>query len=227
MKKDVSPEEKLLNVIRAKKSESDNLSPTEKHDPYFGRFENPQASSNTASVFQKKLSNVERKWLSKISELKYLNIVLAIVLLSIGGYVIYELSSPEETPLFTKDLELVSVNEGSIPKTEQTNQGDEKPFSYYSDNLDAKDLFRAGSGQSEEVEKPKIDEEKIAKEIISNLSLMGIVKGDNPQAIIEDKKGQKSYFLNKGDAIGEATISDIFENKVIIDINGKQYELVL
>ncbi len=62
---------------------------------------------------------------------------------------------------------------------------------------------------------------------IQDLNLLGIVSGDNPQAIIEDKKSQKTYFLKKGDFLGDFELKDIQKGKVILDLSGQQFELSL
>jgi type II secretory pathway component PulC len=64
-------------------------------------------------------------------------------------------------------------------------------------------------------------------EIISQYNLSGIVSGDNPKAIIEDKKSQKSYFLREGESAGDLTVEKIGAGKVSLDYKGEKFELVL
>ena len=64
-----------------------------------------------------------------------------------------------------------------------------------------------------------------AEEILRNFALMGIIFGDNPQAIIEDKKNQSTYYLAKGQFIGQYKVSDIQQGKVTLELNNKKYEL--
>jgi hypothetical protein len=60
---------------------------------------------------------------------------------------------------------------------------------------------------------------------LSNLQLVGIISGENPQAVIEDKKTQKSFYASKGQSIGDFQVADILEGKVILSRQGRQYEL--
>jgi cell division protein FtsL len=62
-------------------------------------------------------------------------------------------------------------------------------------------------------------------DIKANLNLLGIVTGDNNQAIIEDKNLKKTFFLYKGDNIGELKVYDIKNNAVILDYKGEKIEL--
>jgi len=60
---------------------------------------------------------------------------------------------------------------------------------------------------------------------LNSLQLVGIISGENPQAVIEDKKSQKSFYVSKGQSIGDFQVADILEGKVILSRQGRQYEL--
>jgi type II secretory pathway component PulC len=67
----------------------------------------------------------------------------------------------------------------------------------------------------------------VAEDFASQMNLIGIISGENPQAILEDKKTQKTYYVTKGQIIGSAQIEDIQENKIILSSQGKKFELGL
>lgn len=62
---------------------------------------------------------------------------------------------------------------------------------------------------------------------IQDISVIGIISGETPQAIIEDKKNQKTYYLVQGQSFGDITVDRIESGKVIVNSHGKQYELYL
>ncbi|MCM8789708.1 MAG: hypothetical protein NC916_01615, partial [Candidatus Omnitrophica bacterium] len=64
-------------------------------------------------------------------------------------------------------------------------------------------------------------------EATKDLKLLGIIFGDNPQAIIEDAKNQKTYYLNREQSIGDFIVEDIRDGKVILDYQGQKFELYL
>lgn len=74
------------------------------------------------------------------------------------------------------------------------------------------------ASQDKDVEVKKASKE----EIIGNLNLLGIITGDNNQAIIEDKALKKTFFLYKGDSLGELTVYDIKDNMVILEYKGER-----
>ena len=68
-----------------------------------------------------------------------------------------------------------------------------------------------------------IEVKKVSKEgIIGNLNLLGIITGDNNQAIIEDKSLKKTFFLYKGDSLGELKVYDIKDSMVILEYKGER-----
>lgn len=71
-----------------------------------------------------------------------------------------------------------------------------------------------------------VNPKKISREeIAGNLNLLGIITGDNNQAIIEDKNLKKTFFLYKGDSMGELKVYDIKPNMVILEYKGEKIEL--
>ena len=114
--------------------------------------------------------------------------------------------------------------EGSLALDQQSPRA--RPFSYYQDIIGKRALFKLTASLEQE------DKNGAAKTIVSsgllnNYSLKGVMGGDNPQAIIEDKKSKQTYFLNKGQFLGELKVEEIQEGKVIFDINGQKAELDL
>ncbi|MFA5115748.1 MAG: type II secretion system protein N [Candidatus Omnitrophota bacterium] len=88
-------------------------------------------------------------------------------------------------------------------------------------DLESKDLFRAPSDPSQGVASGSSFDK------LKDLTLNGIIAGDNPQAIIEDTKNKKSYFLNKGQSINRMTVKDILQDRVILEVDGETLELTL
>ncbi|MFH1854067.1 MAG: hypothetical protein ABH815_02020 [Candidatus Omnitrophota bacterium] len=82
---------------------------------------------------------------------------------------------------------------------------------------------------SDDVEDVNIVPEKkpsVSKEdVLKNLNLLGIVAGDDNQAIIEDLESKKTHFLYTGDNLGEYKVLDIKDNKVLLEYKGEKIEL--
>jgi len=63
------------------------------------------------------------------------------------------------------------------------------------------------------------------EEIIKNLKLVGIIWSNNPQAIIENTKEQKTYLVNGGDKMSIMDIKRILRDKVILGKDNLEWEL--
>jgi type II secretory pathway component PulC len=75
---------------------------------------------------------------------------------------------------------------------------------------------------------PKAGMSGSAKQLASRLTLMGIVAGEQPQAIIEDAETKKTYFVTAGQVVADgAVLEQVLDNRVILDFEGEKIELTL
>ena len=66
------------------------------------------------------------------------------------------------------------------------------------------------------------------KLLSARLTLMGIMAGASPQAIIEDSQTKKTYFVTAGQAVVEGAVVDqVLDSRVILDVDGEKIELTL
>lgn len=72
---------------------------------------------------------------------------------------------------------------------------------------------------------PEKDKVVDRENLVKDLNLLGIVEGDRDQAIVEDKKANRTFFLYKGDGFGEFKVYEIKNGKVILDYKGDKIEL--
>ncbi len=67
-----------------------------------------------------------------------------------------------------------------------------------------------------------------AKDLGVRLNLIGVVAGPAPQAIIEDKQAQKTFFLGVGQSTPDgAVLEEVHENRIILNLHGERIELSL
>ena len=64
----------------------------------------------------------------------------------------------------------------------------------------------------------------LSKEI-SHLKLVGISWSNNPDAMVEDTKALKTFFIKRGDMIGKFRVEAIFKDKIILSFEGEEVEL--
>lgn len=201
MKNNLTPEEKLLRLIKNKNKEEANASVSAIKPPNLIKKEN-------LNLFLKKFLN-----------LKYIFIILIAAVVISFGYLVFEILFVGETkPSAIKSEEKIEKK----PEIKQVPIPEAAPFDYYAEKLNKRDIFKP------------IGQETVGQtgtsttlgELASNLRLAGIIVDKQPQAIIEDTKLKKTYFLNKGDYIDEIKVEEILEGKVILSLNGEKVELI-
>ena len=224
MNEELSPEERLLNLIRGKPKTS---SDSEDHSP---PPSTPDKEKLTISKAKKAVFRIlERKKLwarisaTKNPDFKLAPKVLSSLCLLLLAYLAFDYIDTPKTP-----------EELSIGKVVKKGERKEKPlltmrpYSYYSREIEKRDIFRPYRELKPEFPSALPGPKRVTlRERVANLSLRGIVLDEEPQAIIVDNKEKKTYFLNKGQFIREIKIEDILKGKVILSYQGERLDLRL
>jgi len=222
MHKDISPEEKLLSIIRGKK---DSV-PPEKTAPKeaatagnikFAQF-NDALDGYISSILKSsffKNSFFSPKVLKTFN--RYMLIIAVIAIVYFIGDIIFVRPSVKAKAVIS-DFSSLTMPVSAVKRSAQI---ETNTYSYYSNRISGKKIFGAGSYAPTEIP-DSADAEQAA-----NLGLVGIIPGDNPQAIVEDKKNQKTYYLIKGQTINDIVMEDIGSDKVTIEYRGKRINLFL
>ena len=98
-----------------------------------------------------------------------------------------------------------------------------RPLEYYTSVVDKRALFKP----PETSKKDPAEVPLAIKQMVKNLNLVGIIKDEEYQVIIEDRRKKEIYSVYKGDFIGEIMIEDIFEDKVILNYGEDTIDLSL
>lgn len=96
-----------------------------------------------------------------------------------------------------------------------------KAVSYYLDKVRERDIFTMG------LKKAAVDLPPSSKslDISSSLKLVGISWSSDPDAMIEDTKELKTFFVKRGEMVGEAKVQAIFKDKVVLSLGKEEFEL--
>ena len=208
MKDNISPEEKLLRLIRGqKKSRIPAL--------VEGNLAAPVPEKMQGGVIHQKRASKFEQYIPQLN----INILILIGIVTASLYLL----SAFIYPLFVPKKNIIS-QEGPLDKIteskETTKQEEVKPYDFYTQGIKSKQIFGAASVQ--------LNQESgvtVGANLIKDINLLGVISGANPQAIIEDKKSQKTYYVNKGQMIGEFQVEDISDGKIILNYGGQRFEL--
>ncbi len=226
MAEEFSPEEKLLRLIRGKAKEVDKPTALKAASPK-GPAEMTSSAMPTTQCQPRTIPVVtdERRYL------KYINSALITVLIITVAFFVYDLVSFK-----FKRPALGAVNEAQTSSLEflpqisepgfQSGEAQRTPFSTYSEAIGSRELFKPLRPGAQTEKAPTLGSES-AYDKLKDLSLIGIIAGERPQAVIEDKKIQKTYFLYKGQTINQMKVEEILKDRVILDYYGEMLELAL
>jgi len=204
MKNGISAEEKLLKLIRKGK----------KHEPAAQAEHKPVKARITHKIKHSSLSLV-RKHLSFESGRRFASMVFVISCIYLIVAFVY--------PFFgLKRIKLVKSAQYDLSDLTLEAKESARPYDFYAQGAGGRQIF-SGNTTSEAQMAPAIVNADLTKDII----LVGVIADKNPQVILEDKKTQKTYYLTKGQYLGQLQIEDIQQGKVTLSSNGQRFELFL
>ena len=157
-------------------------------------------------------------------DIKLIKRLNTIILFSLAVSIIGVLTSLQKANRMTDFAQLnPAKDKGSISGTDYKIK-ELKPFSYYSEIIGKRQLFKI-IASAETKEKSKAAPAAASLDAIKNYSLLGVISGENPQAILEDKKTKQTLYLQKGQSLGEFKVKDVQDGKIILESGGETAEL--
>lgn len=227
----MSPEERLLNLIRGKNKKPDVASPDASPDGPSGKTDGGKRAVRPAfgALFKGGPAAIEffrrnftRQKLLEPEFLKVVNRYLAVVLAVLSVYFVIELIfvRPYEDMGSTAGEETASARPRSHAPKDLLPAA--KDYSRYSGVISGRQIFGPAQGESGQAQAVITSDD-----ISSALGLVGIITGPDPQAIIEDKKDQKTYYLKRGESFNNVTVEEISEGKVVVNYDGRRVTLFL
>jgi len=204
MRDDIAPEEKLLRLIKGQKKPEVGL--TKESGAVITDLK-PTAKPFIKSSFQKYayFLNARR--------------IILIAFVAAFSYLAISLIYPWVTP---REIKLPQIPPKKIIEPKVEHGQEPRPYEFYLEGIRSRQIFSSASTQ--ETERPASG---VNVDLMKDISLVGILSGENPQAVIEDIKTHKTYYATKGQFIGEFQVEDIQEGKIILNYKGQRFELYM
>ncbi|MCM8795910.1 MAG: hypothetical protein NC928_04430 [Candidatus Omnitrophica bacterium] len=172
-----------------------------------------------------------KKWFQGVRphqlDIKLINKLLGCLIFVLGVYFIStffgSLVSLKKMPSY---LEIKPQEGMTVTRAEETSFL-KKASSYYLEKARARDIFKMGGEKTtttSEAASPKGFSSKII-EATQHLKLVGISWSNDPDAMIEDTRALRTFFVKKGQMIGEVRVEAIFKDKVVLRYAGEEIEL--
>lgn len=211
-----TPEEQLLNLIE-KGGEPETVKFKRKRKFLFGLG---NLKLRLFSLRKGMLHSLARlKSGVKEPNLKVLNKVFLVISLILLSYSIVEF-------VFVRsDIEAVFKKAKRPIKKEAEEKPllEPRPFLHHLEMVRRRDIF--SPIRLKEAEKPEVKKKQL-QEMAKDLSLVGISWGEEPLAMVEDKKANKTHFLKKGDMLDNLKVEDVLKDRVILSFMGETMELM-
>lgn len=96
-----------------------------------------------------------------------------------------------------------------------------EPEESYLANFDRSALFGSASAGIDGV--PAL--QASLSELTKDYRLQGVILTDEPEAILQDAKTQKTVFIKKGGLLGELTVKEIKEGMIVLGYLGEEIKL--
>jgi hypothetical protein len=214
-KEDFSPEEKLLNIIE----ENEGGSVSVKSVQGIKDLDGPKTLLRSITDWFRGIYSFKKWSLSELN-LRIVNRVFAVFLAVLIIFLAADFitSRPNLKKIYPRVSELAAntaLNKEPITFLE--------PVSIYINAPKKRDIFNPLSVTAPE----KLSENtSLLIDLIKDLRLVGIYWSRDPEAMIEHIKEKKTYFLKIGQTIKGAKVKGIFEDRVILEYNNEETELM-
>ena len=207
MKKEVSSEEKLLNLIRKK-------NPGQKKEP---KPKAIQAEASTPSPSRERFTDPSGLLMKGLA-------VLSLALLVYIGGNRFFVKQPPQIAMLPESQEEKVAQDGEQILTEP------KPFDVYAETLNRRDIFASPFQRAVVESQPgaliEAAPASAAFDLSQNYKVVGIMVDKDPKVVVEDIRNQRTLFLSSGDELEGGKLQEIRDGKAIFLFNGQQVELM-
>jgi hypothetical protein len=157
--------------------------------------------------------------------LRQINLALRMLIICLAAFLVYYVV--QMSLELKKASNLILNFDGRDIQFQEGIEPEVKNLSYYLEKVSGRNLFNITDvpapqirpGQQPVLTKKEVDRTK-------DFSLVGISWSSDPEAMIEDSKNKRTYFMKRGQALDdEIRVVTIFRDKVILTYNNKEFEL--
>jgi hypothetical protein len=225
MPENISPEEKLLRLIRGQKSNDKDATAEDKPLSSAVELRSPVAAVSLKPLVKKKfvlrpqLALSWKRYTTFFSLKRGLWALFVLACLYLFVSLVWGWWGQKKVELPPLKLENFTTPEITSDRSKEI-----KPYEYYLEGTRNRQIFKGTAGREGQSQQPA---SAINLDLTKDIVLVGIVSGENPQAVLEDKKTQRTYYVSKGQMIGEIQVAEILQGKIILNYRGQKYELYL
>jgi len=222
-----TPEKQLLNLIEGSKAKSGPVIEAQAIKHRGLSFLSLSAWGARVSFFSVKFSS----WFNNFSfsriDFKTVNRILWLGIFILGLYFVsnltLSLANINKLPDFKVQAQEGKEGGGYLESASALKNTD----SYYLEKVNNRDIFKIVIRKSAPAAESAIAQGPSSRimEATGSLKLVGISWSKDPDAIIEDEKSKRTFFVKRGQMIGDIKVEGIFKDKVVLGYAGEEIEL--
>jgi hypothetical protein len=172
-----------------------------------------------------------RRWFKsgelRQSNIKIINRILVLCILGLAFYLISSVTismiNVRKKPDLDSGIQVKTIKPVALRDTSFL-----KAASFYLEKIRERNIFEIGYRKQEKpksaVSAPSPPSSRIM-EATQHLRLVGIAWSEDPDVMIEDTKAMKTFFVKRGQMIGELKVQAIFRDKVVLSYGDEEIEL--
>lgn len=212
MKKKLTPEDKLLEVIENSDSGIND-----------SRAINKETYNYLEKIKETFVSFWEEGKIKKFFNLNSLNKLILVVCVVFAFFLVFNFN--RQKSIFRKRLIDFEVNSQKIDNHKEDTDQLDIPIEDSLQKAKIRNIF-SFIPPKQKVQVAIDDTPRDILQKIDSLKVVGIIWSQtNPQVMIEDSKNNSTSLLNVGDKIKGIRIKSIFMDKVVLEAEGKEWEL--
>ena len=229
--KSVTPEQQLLKLIEGQKSGNAGDAPgpenkSKKAGVSAGGFLKAPGALLAKLAFWKRRSK-KRSLVKRTSPfgIREVNRALVVGAALLFVYVVFDAVASARN--LQRPPNFAPVKDAKTAAKEATVAPLEEAF-YFLQKVSSRDIFKEGKKEPVAPVQTAPTEVNLTEsaEAVKNLALVGISWSSNPDAIIEDKSKQRTYFVKRGQEVGDGVkVEAIFKDHVVVTFEDREYEL--
>ena len=149
--------------------------------------------------------------------------IVAILVLAYSALRWYSFSTPESLPVLEKNRfeQKIAVRDEPDPDAPTS-------FADYGQVFSSREIFAIPyAKESPAPRAAPVESPGAQKAQLLDFRLRGVVLDRHPQAIIEDVSSKQTLFLSPGDELGQGTLKEVREDRIIVVIRDSALELLL
>ena len=223
----VTPEKQLLRLIEDPKLKETNVQ-TQVIKRRSLSFFSGEIWMSRYSFFKERINHWITQGKSWQLDIKFVNKVLVFTVVTLTCYSIFSffVSMAHFKKKMSHVLSQIKEGQSASNPAELTRL---KVASYYLEKARSRDIFKMGrkieQSEVKEITPADVPSPPKINEATQYLRLVGISWSNDPDAIIEDTKAYRTFFVKRGQMIDGVRVQAILKDRVVLSYEGEEIEL--